>query len=101
MPTAKRAPAVKAKAKPSHPSQPAPSQGPSTSSIFVDPNGEPYKFYIKDLFPNWDEDAKKQLEDGITVRTCANRSTQNPTLFPLGKRRSSRSEGTSRGFCCR
>lgn len=59
-----------------------PSQRPSlqarqdspVSNIFVDPNGKPYKFYIKDLFPNWDEDAKKQLEDGIKVRFCANTS---------------------------
>lgn len=81
MPTAQLAPVAKAKLKRTHPSQPTPLQtkrGFPVSDIFVDPNGKPYKFYIKDLFPNWDEDARKQLEDGIMVRTRSNRSTNNP-----------------------
>ena len=70
--------AAKAQAKQTRPSQPEPSRGKSKSPIskvFVDSNERPYKFYIKDLFPNWDEDARKQLEDGIKVRPCANRPT--------------------------
>lgn len=77
MPTAQLVPVAKAKLKRAQPSQPTPLQLKRkfpVSDIFVDPNGEPYKFYIKDLFPNWNEGAKKQLEDGILVRTCTNLS---------------------------
>lgn len=72
MPTAQLVPVAKAKLKRAQPSQPTPLQLKRkfpVSDIFVDPNGEPYKFYIKDLFPNWNEGARKQLEDGILVRT--------------------------------
>jgi len=75
MPTIQLVPTSKRKVKKAQPSQPAPLQprpGSPVSKIFVDPNGKPYKFYIKDLFPNWDEEAKKQLEGGIKVRYCAN-----------------------------
>lgn len=77
MPTAQLASAVKGAPNRARPSQRPPlqaSSGSPVSKIFVDPHGKPYKFYIRGLFPNWDEDAKKQLEDGIKVRTCANTS---------------------------
>lgn len=76
MPTAQLVHVAKAKLKRAQSSQP----GFHVSDIFVDPNGEPYKFYIKDLFPNWDERARKQLEVGILVRTCTNLSAHHSSI---------------------
>ncbi len=83
MPTAQLVPVADAKLKRAHPSHPTPLQVNRefpVSDIFVDPNGKPYKFYLKDLFPDWDEGARKQLEDGILVRTCTNLSMHHPTI---------------------
>ena len=86
MPTAQLVPVAKAHLKRAHPSQPTPLQEKrefTVPDMFVDPNGKPYKFYIKDLFPDWDEGERKQLEDGILVRTCTNLTTHHPRIRPF------------------
>jgi hypothetical protein len=90
MPTTQATPLTKAKAKRTQPSQPSSVHARTDSPIskvFVDPDGKPYKFYIKNLFPNWDEDARKQLEDGIKVCTCTNYLVYSPKYnsFPARK----------------
>lgn len=83
MPTAQLVSVAKANLKRAHPSQPTPLQVKQkfpVSDIFVDPNGKPYKFYIKDLFPDWDEGTRKQLKDRILVRTYTSLSTHYPRI---------------------